>query len=112
MDGLAEAFEKFDGILLASIAERRQYLEDEYKEISEGIEAFERRFGPCWPLCMVAEDGSLMWLCVSQLDCLGEAPEKVAEFYSENIIQRIRSLRRQCVFCGPECTCPRGPRLL
>jgi hypothetical protein len=93
VNSLAQAFEELDGIKSAT-------LEDPHG----------KRHAPGRPenfhnLRLVPEVGDEMWLFAFKELTQGLSAPQIAEFYSENIAQRVRARRGECIFCGADCDC-------
>jgi hypothetical protein len=90
---LPEAFAQLEGIESASL------------ENPAGERHAPGRPENFWNLRLVPEFGSPMWLFAFKELTEGLDAQSIAAFYSDNIAQRVRARRGECIFCGACCDC-------
>jgi hypothetical protein len=90
---LAEAFTQLEGIKSARVVDSSK---SKWASVCPaGIQILE----------MMPDVGDPMILYVDLNLPRSNTPGEIAEFYSENIAQRVRARRGECIFCGASCGC-------
>jgi hypothetical protein len=93
---LAEAFAQLEGIESASV-ENDVWFYSSLMDTGHYKAPFAVRLVPSL--------GKPMWLIPDDKLIEEQPPDFIAEFYADNIEQRVRARRGECIFCGADCDC-------